>query len=171
MMKTEILDFVRNMKATDHVILFYSNPEDKHLVLFTYLKAGLDNGEAAAYIAGEESVAEVRRAMKNFGFEVEELEEKHALKVIDYRDWYIIQGKFETSKTMELWKKLYEEAVSKGFKGLRVTGEMSCFFKHGMVRELVEYEAALHRVLDLPIAAICAYNTDVVAKEGRASSS
>ncbi|MEM2122352.1 MAG: MEDS domain-containing protein [Candidatus Bathyarchaeia archaeon] len=165
-MKTEILDFVRNMKATDHVILFYSNPEDKHLVLFTYLKAGLDNGEAAAYVAGEESVAEVRRAMKNFGFDVEGLEEKNALKVIDYRDWYIIEGKFETSKTMELWKKLYEEAVSKGFKGLRVTGETSCFFKHGMVRELVDYEAALHRALELPIAAICAYNTDVVAREG-----
>ncbi|MEM3607934.1 MAG: MEDS domain-containing protein, partial [Candidatus Bathyarchaeia archaeon] len=87
------------------------------------------------------------------------------LKIIDYREWYIIEGKFRASKTTELWKNLYEEAIGNGFKGLRVTGEMTCFFKHGMVRELVEYEDALHSVLELPIAAICAHNTDVISKE------
>jgi KaiC/GvpD/RAD55 family RecA-like ATPase len=153
------------MKPKDHVILFYSKPEDKRMVLFTYLKAGLDNGEAAAYVAGEDEVTEVRRAMKDFGLEVEKLEENEALKIIDYRQWYIINGKFNPSKTMSLWKKLYKDALAKGFKGLRVTGEMTCFFKHKMVEELIEYEKALHRVLDLSMAAICAYNIDIVAKE------
>lgn len=55
MEKRGILDFVKQMKAKDHVIMFYSKPEDKHQVLFAYLKAGLDQGEAAAYIASEES--------------------------------------------------------------------------------------------------------------------
>ncbi|MGC8849191.1 MAG: MEDS domain-containing protein [Candidatus Bathyarchaeia archaeon] len=167
MEKEEILGFVRNMKAKDHVILFHSKPEDKRLVLFTYLKAGLDNREAAAYVAGEEPVEEVRRAMKDFGLKVEELEETGALRIIDYREWYIIEGKFDASKTIGLWKKLYDEALAYGFKGLRVTGEMACFFRHGMVKELIEYEKSLHRVLELPIAAICTYNTDLVAKEGR----
>ena len=35
MEKNEILGFVKGMKARDHVITFYSDPEDKHLVLFT----------------------------------------------------------------------------------------------------------------------------------------
>jgi hypothetical protein len=165
--KNEILGFVRGMRSKDHVILFYSSPEDKRQVLFTYLKAGLDDGEAAAYVAGGESVEEVREAMKTFGLKVEKLEESKALRIIDYREWYIIDGRFEASKTLELWKNLYEEALANGFKGLRVTGEMACFFRHGMVEELVEYEKALHRVLELPIAAICAYNSDVVAKEKR----
>jgi hypothetical protein len=51
MKNQEIVDFVREMKPTDHVIMFYSKPEDKREVLFTYLKAGLDQGEAAAYVA------------------------------------------------------------------------------------------------------------------------
>jgi len=71
------------------------------------------------------------------------------------------------SKTIELCRKLYEESVAKGFKGLRVTGETECFFKNRMVTELVEYEKALHRVLDIPMAAICAYNTDTVTNEGK----
>ena len=41
MEKGEVLDFVRSMKPTDHVIMFYLQPEDKYHVLFTYLKAGL----------------------------------------------------------------------------------------------------------------------------------
>jgi hypothetical protein len=55
MEKNELLEFVRRMKPTDHVILFYQNPEDKHLVLFTYPKAGLDQDEAAVYVGTQES--------------------------------------------------------------------------------------------------------------------
>ena len=40
--KDEVLEFVKSMRPRDHVILFYSNPEDKRMVLFTYLKEGLD---------------------------------------------------------------------------------------------------------------------------------
>lgn len=55
MEKSEIVEFVRRMKRTDHAILFYSKPEDKRHVLFTYLKAGLDQGQAAAYVTGQEA--------------------------------------------------------------------------------------------------------------------
>jgi len=165
--KSEILDFVRQMKATDHVIMFYSKPEDKHLILFTYLKAGLDQGEAAAYVVAEESPDQIRQAMRRFGIDVNRLEKSGALRVTDYRDWYIVRGKFNQSKILELWKKLYDESIAKGFKGLRITGETACFFKHRLVKELVKYEKALHRVLRFPITAICAYDTDVVVKEGR----
>jgi hypothetical protein len=65
---------------------------------------------------------------------------------------------------MNLWNKLYNDALKMGFKGLRVTGEMACFFKHNLVQELIEYEKALHRVLDIPIIAICAYNATQINK-------
>jgi len=164
MEKNEVLDFVRRMKPKDHVIMFYSKPEDKHSVLFTYLKAGLDQGEAVAYIACEETPDEIKEAMNRFGINVEK---SGALHVIDYKDGYIIGGKFDGAKTMEFWKKLYDESVTKGFKGLRVIGETSCFFEHGLVEELVEYERSLHRVLDFPMTAICAYNTDLVVNGGK----
>lgn len=163
--KSEIFEFVRNMKATDHVILLYTNPEDKHAVLFTYLKEGLEKGEAAAYVAGQESPEQIKQAMRKFGIDVEKYEKNGALKVIDYRDWYIISGKFDMSETVRLWKRLLNEARAKGFKGLRVTGEMACFFKHKMVKELIEYEYALHRTLEIPLTAICAYDMEMITKE------
>ncbi len=162
--KDEILDFVRKMKPRDHVILFYTNNRDKHLVLLTYLKAGLDAGEAAVYIAGDESSSQIREAMRDFGIRVEHLEKTGALRVVDYRNWYIIGGEFNIGKTISLWKKALDEALARGFKGLRVTGEMACFFKNNMINELVLYERTLHRELEIPLAAICAYDDDVVLK-------
>lgn len=165
MEKDEIIDFVRSMKPTDHVIMFYEFPEDKHRVLFEYLKAGLDSQEAAAYVAGDETPNEIREAMARFGIDVDGYEKKGMLHVIDYKDWYIINGNFSIEKTVNLWKNLLDDALAKGFKGLRVTGEMACFFKRGMVKELVRYESSLHRVLDIPLTAICAYNLPLLIKE------
>jgi hypothetical protein len=152
------------MKARDHVILFYTNERDKHLVLFTYLKAGLDAGEAAVYVAGDESTSEIKQAMSDFGLDVEDHEKTGALRVVDYRNWYIVRGEFNIGRTISLWKKALDEAVEKGFKGLRVAGEMACFLTHNMINELVLYERALHRKLKIPLAAICAYDDRVVLK-------
>lgn len=163
--KIEILEFVEHMKPTDHVAFFYSRPDDKYRVLFTFLKTGLNQGEAAAYVAGQESPDQIRQAMKSFGIDVDVFERSGALHVIHYKDWYVIDGKFSISKTMELWKRLYDESIAKGLGGLRIVGEMACFFENHMVKELLEYERYLHRVLELPMTAICAYDDSVVADE------
>jgi len=165
MEKSEILEFVKQMKAKDHAIMFYSKPKDKHQVLFTYLKAGLEAGEAAVYVASEETPDQIRQAMKKFSIDVDRFEKSGALRVIDYKNCYIFEGKVNPSKSKEFWKKLNNESISGGLKGLRVAGETACFFKHGMVKELVEYERSLHRVFELPIIGICAYDTNIVAKE------
>ena len=162
--KAEILDFVKTMRAKNHSILFYTNRRDKCEVLFTYLKAGLDAGEAAIYVASDESPDQVRQAAKDFGLNVDHYEKTHALRIVDYREWYIIEGEFDISRTFSLWKRSLREALARGFKGLRVAGEMSCFFRHHMLNELVIYERALHRELEIPMEAICAYDDSVVLR-------
>ena len=163
MAKAEILSFVKSIQVKEHAILFYSNPEDKHEVLFTYLKAGLEAGEAAIYVASDEPADEIRRAMKEFGLDASRYE-KGALRVVDYWEWYIIGGKLDIGRTLALWEHSLQEAVARGFKGLRVTGEMSCFFRNHMLNELVIYERALHRELTTPMEAICAYDDSIVLK-------
>jgi len=164
--KSKVLDFVRRMKATDHVILLYADPRDKRDVLFTYLKAGLEKDEAAAYVAGQETPERIRQHMREFGIDLERYQKNSALRVIDYRDWYIIDGKFDASKTLRLWNRLLVDVEAKGFKGLRVAGEMACFFENGMEKELAKYEEALHKTLEIPMTAICAYDSVAVAEHG-----
>lgn len=167
MEKDEIIDFVRNMKPTDHVIMFYDSPEDKYRVLFAYLKAGLEAREAGAYVTGDETPDEIRKAMTRFGIAVNEYEKEGMLHIIDYKDWYMIDGNFSIEKTMNLWRHLLNDATAKGFMGLRVTGEASCFFECDKEKELAAYESSLHKVLDIPLTAICAYNLPLMTKKNQ----
>ncbi len=153
---------VNRLKPTDHVILVYDSIETKHDFLFSYVRTGLENNEAAVYVCSEENPEQIEEAMKRFGIEVEKYGRAGALSIIPYTDLYIIDGKFNIIKVLDSWNKLYKEAHTKGFKGLRVTGEMECFFKYDLTKKLVEYENALHRVLNIPIVAICAYNANTL---------
>jgi sugar-specific transcriptional regulator TrmB len=158
----KIVHFMEQLRPTNHLIFVYDSPDAKYNVLFNYLKAGLDGGEAGVYVAGDENTNQIKAAMKQFGIRFEEYEKTGALQLFRYEDVYIIDGKFDTNTTMNLWNRLYKDALKKGFKGLRVTGEMACFLKHNLIQELIEYEKALHRILDIPIVAICAYNANML---------
>ena len=156
--------FFQKLKPTDHVIFVYETPETKYNVLFNYIQDALDNGEAAMYVCSEANPGQIKNAMKRAGINVDKHEKTGALRILHYTQFYIIDGKFSISNTLALWNKFYKEALTKGFKGLRVTGETECFFKHNIVHELLEYEKALHRTLDVPLIAICSYRADRLNK-------
>ena len=157
-MNSQVLDFVKNLKAGEHVILFYASREEKREVLFTFLQGGFERGEGAVYVAGQETLTQIREAMKAFGINVEELESNGALKIANYDQWYIIEGKVNISNTLALWQKAYTDAVERGLHGLRLCGETTCFFENGKEEELVAYEKAYCTKMKIPITALCAYD-------------
>jgi sugar-specific transcriptional regulator TrmB len=155
---------VKHLRPRDHVILMYDSLEGKRNTLFSYLRYGLENGEAVKYVCSEESPKDIRMAMQEFGIPVSEHEKTGALDIMSYTDIYIKDGKFSVLDIMDAWDNYYSNALAEGFKGLRVTGEMSCFMEHSLVDELIEYEKALHTILDIPLTAICAYNSETLAR-------
>jgi sugar-specific transcriptional regulator TrmB len=155
---------VKHLRPRDHVILMYDSLEGKRNTLFSYLRYGLENGEAVKYVCSEESPRDIRIAMQKFGIPVNEHEKTGALDIMNYTDIYIKDGKFSVLDIMDAWDNYYSSALAEGFKGLRVTGEMSCFIEHSLVDELIEYEKALHTILDIPLTAICAYNSETLAR-------
>ena len=161
----KLLTFLSQIKPSAHLILLYETSEAKLKVLFTYAKAALENNEVFVYVCSEASVEEIKAAMTQFNIDVKKYEKTRALKVLDYTQHYIIDGKFDANATQSLWTRYYKEALANGFKGLRVTGETSCFFKHNLVKDLVEYEKSLHRKLEIPMVAICAYKADQAMKQ------
>ncbi len=160
----KVIRFMEQLGPTNHLIFVYDSAKAKERVLFNYLKVGLEKEEAGVYATSDENPSQIREAMKRFGIKVEKYEKTGALQIFGYEDFYIIDGKFDMNTTMNLWKKLYNQALKRGFKGLRVTGEVACFFKHNLIRELIEYEKALHMILDIPITAICTYNASTLSK-------
>ena len=167
--KEAVVNLVARLKPTDHVVMFYEFVEDKYRVLFEFLRAGLDAQEAVAYVAGgDETLGQVRMLLEKGGIDVEGCEKKGMLQIMSYKDWYLAGGVFDVQRTITSWAKLLSDALAEGFKGLRVAGDATWFFKCGMKDQLLEYENALHRVLDMPLIAICAYSLPVLMEQNEA---
>jgi hypothetical protein len=165
LVREEAMRFVESMKPTDHVIFFYDTMESKYRILFDFLDNGLANRKGAAYVCSEESPEQIRSRMESYGIEVKETENEGKLIIRNYDGWYIENGEVEYVKILAGWRDIHDEFRKRGF-GLRGAGEMACFFKHNKVRELLRYEYALHRVLDIPLEAICAYNVNTIVETG-----
>jgi len=154
------LDYVRNLKAGNHGIFFYRSPHEKHEVLFNFLQAGFEKGEGAIYVVAQETSKQICRHMEDFGLNVKTLERDGVLRIFDYDEWYIIEGKVDVPYMTMLGQRVFDEAMEIGLKGLRGCGEPACFFEHKKEKELVEYELMIGRKFDLPLTALCAYDVN-----------
>jgi hypothetical protein len=164
-MKTEKLTgFIKQIQPTNHIILFYDDSETKRRILYDYISDGLAKGKGIIYICSDESPDEVRDGLISYGIDVEPNERSEVLLIKNF-EWYIEKGNADTLKIINRMNDAYRKFSEKGL-GMRITGEMSCFFKQNKVRELLRYEYALHKVLTIPIDAICAYNLQSIVDAG-----
>lgn len=156
----KLINIINTLQPSEHIILVFRSMEAKHDVLCNYLKIGLENGEAVVYITSDNNHNPIKDVLKRFGIDVEKNQKTGALVILGYDEFYIFDGKFDISTTKRLLRQIYDDVMEKGFKGCRVFGEMSCFFNYGLDHKLIEYERSLHRIFDIPIIGLCAYNAD-----------
>jgi hypothetical protein len=160
----EISNFIEEIKTRDHLILFYDTEERKRSVLFPYLKDGLLNNKGVIYICSDETPEQIREGLKTYvAIQPEEFTDK--IKISTCEEWYIRDAGAEPLRVINKWKKAYQYFDERGL-GLRVMGETSCFFRNDLVRELMRYEYALHRILNVPMDAICSYNLRTIVDTG-----
>lgn len=157
--------FIHEFKPHNHLILFYDTLKNKYEILYQFVANGLKNGKGTVYICSDEGPEEVRRVMDSFGIDVETKVEKGMLLIRRFDEWYIERGRVEPIKIITRWNKAFDQFSGRGL-GMRVIGETSCFFRQGLVRELMRYEYALHKVLTIPMEAICAYNLKTIVDTG-----
>jgi KaiC/GvpD/RAD55 family RecA-like ATPase len=166
MLSTDEMDsLIQGIDTTDHVLLFYDTQESKRRILYSYLAEGLKKGKGITYIRTEETPQDVYTGLANHGIDVEPNLASGSILTPSYDEFYIVDGKAETLKILNKWHETSSYFQTKGL-GLRATGEVSCFFKEDKVRELLRYEYALHKVLYIPMDAICAYNLKTIVDTG-----
>jgi hypothetical protein len=155
-----ISDFVEKMQPTDHVAMFYTQPRRKQRILLSYFGSALARGYAVCYVAGKhESLIEFRDSLNKSGVGLERLEKSGALRLVTCKDWYLEGGEFNETRILQSWVRLHEQSVARGFQGVMAVGETDCMLKNGMVKGLVQYETNLHPKFDIPLSAICVYDS------------
>jgi KaiC/GvpD/RAD55 family RecA-like ATPase len=166
MIYTEEIDsFIHGIDTTDHVLLFYDTQESKRRILYSYLAEGLKQGKGIVYVHTEETPQDIYKGLASHSIDVDPNLASGSILTPKYDEFYIVDRKVEALKILNKWHETNSYFQSKGL-GLRAAGEMSCFFKEDKVRELLRYEYALHKVLYIPMDAICAYNLKTIVETG-----
>lgn len=154
------------MQPHDHAMMFYTKPEDKHLVLFTYLQAALKKGGAAVYFFSQENSVQIATAMNEAGIAVDKYMQKGALRLIDQSRQCLLASEINQANNLDQLKNLHAQLVAKGFCEVRIAEEMAFFLNNGVLDALIEHEKTLRRTLDLPAMLICAYDFDLLCRQG-----
>jgi len=109
-----------------HICLFYRTPDDLIDVLVPYFKRGLENNEYCMWVTSAPlNIGDVKCALKKAVRNLDEYIEKGQIELLDYCQWYTRSGEFEADDVLQGWVEKEYQAVKRGFKGLRITGNAS----------------------------------------------
>ncbi|MCJ7615248.1 MAG: MEDS domain-containing protein, partial [Desulfobacterales bacterium] len=153
------LDVLSEAPWGTHLCHFYDTKEDLIDTLVPYFKAGLENNEFCMWVTSEP--LKVDDAKASLGEAVENLDdyiERGQIEILDYSQWYTRSGQFNADEVLQGWVEKLNQALQRGFDGLRLSGNTFWLEKKDW-DYFAEYEAAVDNVIGkYRILAICSYS-------------
>ena len=144
-----------------HIAQFYNTKDDVPEILVPYIEKGLEDNELCLWITSEMSEGDARDALSARVPKLQRYVDRRQLQFFSCKDWYLSGGRFDMQKTLNGAFQKYEEALSKGYAGFRVTGEAS-WLELPDWDSFMEYESLLNSAISSYKAlAVCVY------KEGK----
>ena len=144
-----------------HLCLFYQTKKELIEMLVPYFKAGLENNEYCLWITSEpltiqDAEIALKKAVPNFAKYVQ----KKQIEIIPHTKWYLFDGCIDWQRTMANGREKLNQALAKGFAGLRSTGDSFCLTEQAW-QSTKDYEQELNNVInDHRILAICSYSLE-----------
>jgi len=142
-----------------HFCQFYKTKQDLVDILVPYFAQGLENGEYCMWITSPPLEAE--EAWKALRGAVERLDHyahKGQIEVLDYKDWYTKTGRFNAKAVLQGWVRKERQALKRGFKGLRLTGN-TFWLERREWRRFCDYEATVNGIIGKHrMIALCSYS-------------
>jgi len=156
----QILDYAKNLESHDHAVLFYDNLEEKWRVISNHLRCALENGTPAVYICHFEEPDQVREGLKRHGIDVLAHESHDTFRILELGDYF----KQEEFNQIEIELETAYQQLLKKNKTMRVAVDSTFAIKNLHAEEVLKYERGIGRKFTLPIAGICAYDTQAVTE-------
>jgi PAS domain S-box-containing protein len=155
------IDVIGSVPWGTHFCQFYRTKQDLIDILVPYFKAGLENNEFCMWITSEPLAAtEAQKAMTRAVPGFKQYLHKGQIEVIPHNEWYLLKGKFDDDRVLSGWVNKLEQALGKGYSGLRLTGN-TFWLERNHWQAFTEYEAKVNDVIGrYPMLAICTYCLD-----------
>ncbi len=153
---------VGNLLWGSHFCQFYKTQQDMIDVVVPYFRAGLENNELCVWVTSDflttsDAYAALHRGVPRFP----EYLAKKQIEVFPHTDWYLKGGSFDLQRTLDMWMKKHDEALSRGFAGLRVSGTPYWIDNKKDWDDFAEYEAAINKVIGgTKLLVLCTYSLE-----------
>jgi signal transduction histidine kinase len=154
-------DLIANLAWGTHGCHFYKTQKDLLDVLVPYFRAGLLNNEFCIWVTSKPlGIKTAFRSLKRALPKLDSFLERGQLEIHPHADWYGGNGPFESRRVLTGWIDKCNEALAKGYEGLRLTGD-ALWLNKTTWKEFTDYEAALDKTTSKArIKALCTYALD-----------
>jgi len=143
-----------------HFCQFYQTQEDLLDTLIPYFRAGLENNEFCVWVTSDLLTAE--DAIRTMSKEVPGFSEylaRRQIEILPYTDWYLKGGVFDLKRTLDMWMAKHDEALSRGFAGMRVSGNPYWIDNKKDWDDFACYEAEINNVIKgTNLLVLCTYS-------------
>jgi len=150
----QVIDLVR---WGTHTAQLYNTKNDLAEVLVPYIEKGLEQNELCVWITSEFSENEIIEVLTDSIPRLQKYMDKGQLQVLSYEDWYLPKGYFDAQGILDCGLKKYQEAISSGYSGLRITGNLF-WLEQSDWDSFMEYENILDSVIqNYKLLVVCVY--------------
>src|SRR3954469_10621442 len=160
------IDVLGDIPWGSHFCQFYETKKDLLELLVPYFKAGLENNEYCLWIIADpmtidDALEGLQKAVPDF----QKYIQKKSIEVLPYMTWFMTHKEFDGEQINTAWLDKLEEALAKGYDGMRINGNESWLHRHGW-DNFMEYERELNNVLkSRRIIGLCTYPLSVADGE------
>lgn len=152
------IDVISIVPWGTHLCQFYETADDLRGTLVPYFKSGLENNEICIWVTSEPmTVEEATEALNQAVGDLSYYETRGQIQIVDHHEFYCQGGKFDGIKVIQQILEREEVALSSGFDGVRVNGNISWLPKEEW-SSFVDYESGLDTAIrSHRIIAVCSY--------------
>ncbi len=143
-----------------HVCAFFQRPEEEYKISIPFLKEGVEMGDKVFEILNPARRPEHVRRLTEAGMPVRRALDRGQLELREWQDTYLRTGRFDRHDMITLFEEIAIAGEGRGTGVTRLWADMQWAAEESLdVRELVEYEVGLNKVVPKhEMATVCSYD-------------
>lgn len=158
--RTVYLGFVEeSFPEGTHICYVFNDDNERRRLMGKFLKSGLSAGERVSYLGDTITCDELISSLEELGVPARALLGTQ-LNVAKAEEVYCDCNGFNGERMLDTIRQFYAESRGGGFRGARVTGEMSWAVRQpGCEDKVLGYERRVGALLkECPVTAVCQYD-------------
>lgn len=109
----------------NHQLVLYESSDEQFESVTPFVQNGLEDNDQLLYVVHDNTVTEVKTALRRQGFDIDAAIESGQISFADATDIYLSDGVFNPEQMIDCIDQQVSQAIEKGYDRLRITAEMT----------------------------------------------